>query len=300
MSVTRQSPFVAVFFIYLLSFDLGAQALRSVPLSELSHAPSSAFSKAAFLISASKWKHAEGRNFIYHYFDHSTAAAVATESEFYYGFFSRELGRDTTDWERKGHIYIFNSQAEWELFKVAGQLDPWTGGIHSNNELFILRPEGQKFGGHTLAHEVVHLVLFRFYGPGIPLWLNEGYAEYGGIRAYATFYRIRGYRAKPHSRPVSEEGVIPLADFVSITNYPADVFKASLFYDQSERLVRFLSAASKPAFGKFLEYMSKGNTFESALAKSYKTQFPTVTALERQFRAYVSQEFSSSIKSFSN
>ena len=38
-----------------------------------------------------------------------------------------------------------------------------------------------KWKGNTLGHEVTHLVVDRFFGAGVPLWLNEGYAEYAAV-----------------------------------------------------------------------------------------------------------------------
>src|SRR5262249_31044063 len=63
-------------------------------------------------------------------------------------------------------------------FQVFGQLEPWTGGIHSAGSLFIKRDPSYKFSGNVLGHEIVHLVLHRFYTDGIPCWLNEGFAQF--------------------------------------------------------------------------------------------------------------------------
>ena len=48
-----------------------------------------------------------------------------------------------------------------------------------------------KFKGRTLGHEIIHLVMYRFFGNGIPLWLNEGYAEDASSRFYASFMRVQ-------------------------------------------------------------------------------------------------------------
>ena len=92
-------------------------------------------------------------------------------------------------------------------------LDPWTGGIHSQGSLFIQRNPELKFKGSTLGHEVTHLVIERFFGSGVPLWLNEGYAEYSASRCYAAFNRARGYAGAAHfapgaGGPVSSRGAI--------------------------------------------------------------------------------------------
>ena len=133
--------------------------------------------QAALAIRASEWRHAETTNFIYHYFQSFVAAPVSVEAEFYYRLIAQELGKDTTQWERKSHIFVFESAEDWAQFQRNGALDPWTGGVHSRGELFIRRDPQFRFKGNTLGHEVAHLVVDRFFGANVPLWLNEGYAE---------------------------------------------------------------------------------------------------------------------------
>ncbi len=293
-----------LFLVILLATGGRLQAQQSISrfkpidFSRLSQQPTSRLSEEALAIHPDSWKHSETAHFVYHYSHDRVGGEVASEAEFHYAFFAKDLTRNTSQWERKGQIYIFNEEDAWRAFQKSGNLDPWTGGIHSQNELFIFRPGDRKFAGHTLAHEVAHLVLYRFYGSGIPLWLNEGYAEYAGARSHATYFRMRGYRAHGKSRPISAEALIPLSTFVQTYEYPRDIGQLRVFYQQSERLVRFLSATDRVAFARFLGHMADGNTFESALGKTFLTKFPTVTALERAFTKYVSQEFSATIKTF--
>ncbi|MEI9892620.1 MAG: hypothetical protein WDN28_01540 [Chthoniobacter sp.] len=155
------------------------------------------------------WKHAETANFVYHFFHGFIAAPVSVEAEFYYRVISKDLEKDTTQWERKSHIFIFETDADWKEFQKKGALDPWTGGIHSQGSLFIQRKSGAEIKGSTLGHEVTHLVIERFFGSGVPLWLNEGYAEYSASRCYADFNRARGYAARPTSHPVPNDSTSP-------------------------------------------------------------------------------------------
>ena len=126
------------------------------------------------------------------------------EAEFFYSTIAKEMEKDSSKWERKGHIFVFDSTADWDAFKVVGGLERWTGGLHTGSELFIIRDSTKKWKGSTLAHEVTHLVAHRFFGSGIPLWLDEGLAEYAASRWWAAFWRLRGFAAKPRSFPVTE------------------------------------------------------------------------------------------------
>ena len=266
-------------------------ALPEVALQKLSDRSFTALAMRALGVRAGEWHHAETEHFIYHFFDAPTAAAVSVEAEFAYHIIAQELGRDTAAWERKCHLFLFSNEADWKLFQQAGALEPWTGGIHSQGSLFVNRAAGLLSKNQTLPHEITHLVLERFFGAGIPLWLNEGFAEYAGSRCRATFYRARGYNEKPRASAVSAERYIPVAPLTAMAAYPADDTLVPAFYNESEKLVRFLCATDKPSFLAFLEAMSKGSRFDSALAKTFASRFPNVEALEKEFRPYAISQF---------
>lgn len=265
-------------------------ALTEIPLAQLSNRQFLKLGQAALAIRSNDWKHAETANFIYHFFHSYVAAPVSVEAEFYYRLIAQELGKDTTQWERKSHIFVFETAEDWALFQRNGALDPWTGGVHAGGELFIRRDPAFRFKGNTLGHEVAHLVVDRFFGANVPLWLNEGYAEYVSVRCYAAFQRARNFRARPVSAAVDGGRFIPLAALTSAVVYPVEVEQVQAFYSESERLTRFLSAANKPGFATLFEALSKGARFETALAKGFGTRFPSLDALEREFKTYATNE----------
>lgn len=267
-----------------------------VPFHRLSDRTIGPLGTRALDIRKDDWKHAESPHFVYHFFQSFVAAPVSVEAEFFYSVIAKELGRDTSQWERKCHIYIFEKQTDWAQFQTAGQLDPWTGGLHAAGELFIVRDPQVKWKGDTLGHEVTHLVLHRFFGPGIPLWLNEGFAEYSASRGYAAFWRARGYKARPRAQAVDPAKWIPLAELTATTTYPMDVLKVPVFYDESERVVRFLSATDKAGFQRFLEALAQGNRFDTALGKGFAGKFSDVAALERAAKDYATREHGTAIQ----
>lgn len=264
--------------------------LKETSLELLSDRALTPLGKAALSIRSGEWKHAESANFVYHFFHGFIAGPVAVEAEFYYRVIAREMEKDTTQWERKCHIYVFEEAADWAEFQKRGALDPWTGGIHAAGSLFIQRDPQARFKGGTLGHEVAHLVVERFFGTGVPLWLNEGYAEYAAARCYAAFHRARGYAARPTTRPVPEGMYLPVGQLTALLSYPEDVAQVQVFYMESERLVRFLSAADKRGFGIFFDAVAKGARFETALAKGFGGRFMHLEALDREFRSYAIHE----------
>ena len=265
-------------------------ALPEVQFENLSDRALTRLGQKALTVRRGEWKHGETAHFVYHFFDRPMASAVAVEAEFYYRVIAKELAKDTTRWERKSHIFVFETADDWAQFQRNGALDPWTGGVHSRGELFIRRDPQFRFKGNTLGHEVAHLVVERFFGANVPLWLNEGYAEEVSMRCYAAFQRARNYRARPVSAAVDGARFIRLAELTSAVSYPAEVEQVQAFYAESERLTRFLSAASKPGFGTFFEALSQGARFETALGKGFGARFPSLDALEREFRTYATNE----------
>jgi hypothetical protein len=268
----------------------GINALTEVPLSQLSDPGDSLMGRAALAVRPADWKHAETPHFILHFFHNFVAAQVATELEFYYHAIEADVHADTSTWERKSHVYIFETDADWHAFQGNARLDPWTGGIHSEGNLFILRNPAYKFEGRSLGHETAHLVLYRYFGAAIPLWLNEGYAENSSIRFYAGLERRRGYNSLPHSAVLSAANYIPLATLTSAATYPDDVTQVPIFYQESEKLVAFLRSQGDDAFITFLDALSHGARLDTALTKAFGARFPSLEALDQEFAPYAQRQ----------
>lgn len=269
----------------------GINALTEVPLSQLSDPGNSVLGQEALAVRPGDWKHAETPHFILHFFRNFVAAQAAAELEFYYHSVATELHRDTSTWERKSHVYIFENQDDWHAFQGKAQLDPWTGGIHSEGNLFIVRNPAYKFEGRSLGHETAHLVLYRFFGPSVPLWLNEGYAENSSIRFYAGLERRRGYNMLPHSAVLTASNYIPIANLASAASYPNDVVQVSLFYQESEKLVAFLRVQSEEGFITFMDALSHGSRLDTALSMGFGGRFANVDALDREFADYAQRKY---------
>ncbi|MEO6786038.1 MAG: hypothetical protein ABI318_07885, partial [Chthoniobacteraceae bacterium] len=106
-------------------------AVTEIPFARLSDRALTILGKKALQIRPGEWKHAETEHFIYHFFDNPMASVVSVEAEFSYRVIATELGKDTSTWERKCHLFLFDDANDWKAFQKFGGLDPWTGGIHS-------------------------------------------------------------------------------------------------------------------------------------------------------------------------
>jgi len=269
-------------------------SLPEVEFSRLSQRDPNPLGEKALALHPEQWKHGETDHFIYHFVNSYVVTPISVEAEFHYRVVAKELQREQPAGDTKSHIYIFERPADWQQFQTAGRLEKWSGGIHSQGSLFIVRNPAYKFGGNILGHEISHLVLHRFYSDGIPCWLDEGFAQFVSKGAHASFQRARGYLAKPRSQAIATDELIPLARLVAMTQPPSD--NVETFYDQSERLVRFLAFTNKPNFLALLDALARHQPFESALLRIYAGKFASVAALEEQFREYAAKDSGTSLQ----
>jgi len=272
----------------------GLNSLPEVEFSQLSQRDPNSLGEKALSINPKQWKHGETEHFIYHFAHTYVATPISVEAEFHYRVVAKELERDQPTTDIKSHVYIFERPEDWQQFQGLGELEQWTGGIHSQGSLFILRNPEQKFSGNVLGHEIVHLVLHRFYSDGIPCWLNEGIAQYISKSARASYQRARGYLSKPHSEAVATDDIIALTILAGLTRPPSD--RVETFYDESERLVRFLVATDKPSFLALLDALGRHQPFETALPRTYPTKFSTIAVLEEKFRDYAAKDFGTTLQ----
>jgi len=268
--------------------------LPEVQFSSLSQRDPNPLGEKALALHPEQWKHGETPHFIYHFFDGYVVTPISVEAEFHYRVVAMELGREQPPGDTKAHIYVFQRPDDWQQFQTVGHLEKWTGGIQSQGSLFILRDPAYKFSNNTLGHEIAHLVLHRYYADGIPCWLNEGFAQYVSKGAHASYRRARGYDARPRSQAIAKQDVIPLATLIAMTQPPSD--RVETFYNQSERLVRFLASTDKANFLLLLDALARHQPFDSALLRVYPGKFATLTAFEEQFRDYATKDSGTSLQ----
>lgn len=266
----------------------GINSLPEVEFAQLSQRDLNPLGAQALAIHPELWKHAETEHFIYHYTRSYVATPVSIEAEFYYRVIAKELEREQPPGDTKSHIYVFENPEDWQAFQQLGELEKWTGGIHSQGSLFIKRDSRARYAGNTLGHEIAHLILHRFYSEGIPLWLDEGFAQYVSKGAHASYERARGFIAKPRSQAIAAEEMIPLPVLLGLFHAPSA--QVETFYDESERLVRFLVVTDKKNFLNLLDALGRHQAFETAFARIYAGTFANAKVFEERFRDYAAKD----------
>ena len=227
------------------------------------------------------WKHAETEHFIYHFTNAKEAETVYIHAEVYYKWVKELFGISEDRWSKRAHVFVFQDEKTWKEF-LARAHPTLHGDAYTNGwELFIWRDPYWLSPMKTMAHEITHVILFRFLDGPIPLFLNEGFAEFVSYRALAmqtggNEFDIRIMQLVPN------EKFIPLNELMDAKTYPQD--KIETFYRESELFARYLLLSyDSKLFYKLLREVSAGKDTAGSIREIYGLDFQT---LEKKFRSY--------------
>ena len=269
----------------------GVYRLKLGTLDEMSEHSVSRQGDMALGIKSITWQHSESDHFIFHTETGFAVTQLVGVAEWSYAEIKKELGITQDSFERKCHVYVFLNQPAWQHFVGEGKMEPWTGGWCTGRELFFWSRPNFKFQGTTLPHEMTHLVLHRFVGGDIPLWLNEGLAEFEGFRLYRTYLKLRNYSLPNVRDHLERNQYIPLDSLTSAVDYPRSTDEVTAFYTESERLISFLyfQHGGREPLMKFLKLQSEGARFDSAWRDVYGTKTSDPQVFENKFIASVTK-----------
>jgi hypothetical protein len=237
------------------------------------------------------WEHGESDSFVFHFEKGFSPNQLAYAAERFYAGCKEHLNITDDRFERKCHIYVFLSENAWKEFAQNVRVDAWTGGFCTGRELFLPSSVHFKLQGTALPHEMAHLVLYRFIGGDIPLWLNEGFAQFEANRLFRVYLKARNYTMTGVPETIDSKDYIPLKDLTSAIDYPHTPEAAATFYIESERLVNFLfnqHGGIEPLL-KFARLQSRGYNFESAWNEVYGGRRPDPESFERKFIEFVTK-----------
>ena len=280
----------AVFLLVFLALFPCSSPLFSAPLvklvdwRDLSDRTQSSDGREALQIDRDLWKHAETAHFVYHFREVKEAETVYVHAEAYYDWVKEMFGVGEDTWPAKGHIYIFENKTLWKEFnKKPGERLPGAEAYTNGTELFIYREPFYLEPQKVLAHEITHIVAHRFIQGPLPLYLNEGIAEFMSYKALALQADGNEFNFRTLTM-IPEENFIPLEKLAGMKNYPEAQEKKEVFYHESEMFVRYLMlnhGAKK--FYDFLGRSASGASLEEALKGVYGLDLETAL---RKFRLY--------------
>lgn len=228
------------------------------------------------------WHHLRTAHFVVHYEKKIFAAKVARLAESFYDYISADLPPDLPDrlGDRLSHIFVFADSRDWpSVLSGTGGLSPLTVSFVRNQAMYL-----QEWGDNSsdkmsvLAHEMTHLVLNRFLRVRLPLWLNEGLAEYYGEFAYRA---VRGMGQSKSSAFPATKDLLPLQTLLSLTAYPPDSVVLT-YYRTAKYLVGFLRLKHDPAcWNAYLAAVATGTPSTPALLSAFP--YPDLPSLSSAF-----------------
>jgi tetratricopeptide (TPR) repeat protein len=192
-------------------------------------------------------------------------------------------------------VVVFKSENSYRPFKpnanVAGyfQAGPDVNYITLTTEL-----SGAQDPFTVIFHEYTHL-LINNTTPNVPLWFNEGLAEY-----YSTFKMsddtkvVLGSPISSHVFVLRENKMLPLRTLFEVDEssaYYNERDKQSIFYAESWALMHYLILGKDgqrvPQMTDFLKLMSSGVPLEQAFQRAFAMSFES---MEKELREYIKHD----------
>ncbi|MFC1620982.1 peptidase MA family metallohydrolase [Candidatus Omnitrophota bacterium] len=226
---------------------------------------------ATKLLRKGKWFLKETEHFSIFYTDLAQAKIVSDKAEYYFEKIVYDLGyEDRIKWRTKCQVYIVESIDQWKSFlKKIGFNPELVGGFVPNykeREMFLcVLSDG--YLAVTFPHELTHLIFRDIADKStIPLWLNEGLANYeASVTSISNDLLVKYIKEGTH---------VLLGDLLRIGTYPEGKKMRELFYAQSEKLVEFLiTQQGRKKFRRFCDLILKDRSFKDSLFMAYKGDF---------------------------
>ena len=232
-----------------------------------------------------RWQHLQTEHFVLHHDQNIFANKVARLGEQFYAAISSDLPnlRDRVA-PARSHVFIFRDPRDWQRI-VAGTpgMEPWTASFVRGQAMY-LQETGTAVADkmETLAHEMTHLVFNRFLPVQLPLWLNEGLAEYYGEFAYRAAKGMGQSRSNAF-RPLRTW--TPLGELLDARAYPADPADVARFYATGKYLVGYLLLKQpRSRWDAFFARVLAGDAARPALLETYG--WADVAAAEKAFAQF--------------
>ncbi len=185
-------------------------------------------------------------------------------------------------------FYLFADRSTYEA--AGGQSG--TAGVFTGDKLMaVVHPADLDATWHAVQHEGFHQFMYASVGRGIPVWANEGLAEYFGDGVWTGDQFVVGLippgRLAALNADIAGKRLKPLSDMMRTHH---EVWNAELKaenYVQAWAMVYFLAHADngryQGAFTAFLHDVSRKTDWEKAWAKNFGSD---VNAFQQRWEEY--------------
>jgi hypothetical protein len=190
--------------------------------------------------------------------------------------FMKERGIDATN---SGGMFVYSEEAKGLFTFVQGR--------------------GRALTYETLQHEGFHQFAFDYLGPGLPVWVNEGLAQYFQdgllVQGTMTIGLVNGTRLAAVKASLKTTGAADFDRLIKMTDaqWTATLItkpqESSLLYDRAWSITYFLIHAEggrfRPAFETYLTLLSQDRQPADAFAQAFGS--PDTTSFYKRWAAYI-------------
>jgi tetratricopeptide (TPR) repeat protein len=191
-------------------------------------------------------------------------------------------------------VVVFKSDSSYAPFKpnpnIAGYFQP---GPDVNYITLTTEVRGQQDPFTVIFHEYTHLLVENTF-PDVPLWFNEGLAEYYSTFTITDDQKVRlGTPIGSHVFLLRQSKMLPLRTLFEVDHkspHYNEANKQGIFYAQSWALMHYLiigKAGKVEQLGKFMELLTAKKPLEQAFQEAFGTP---MEAMEKELRDYVKKD----------
>jgi len=191
-----------------------------------------------------------------------------------------------------GHKFPFFLFRDLDDYHAAGGMKG-TAGVFNPNTDTLMAVAGEKTSAYTwsvVQHEGFHQFARAVIGGELPIWVNEGMAEYFGDGIFTGDGFITGYinpkRLALVKENLEQKKFKPIKEMMLLTHAEWNQQMSQENYDQAWTMVQFLAHAEngkyQGAFVKFMRAIATGQQWDAAWLNS----FGSAEGFERKWTDY--------------
>jgi hypothetical protein len=189
--------------------------------------------------------------------------------------------------DRKLPLYLFSVRDDY--IDQGGRQD--STGLFDGEHLLAYvgtRPDARAW--HVIQHEAFHQYLLGKLGYEVPVWLNEGLAEYFSESIYTGDGFVSGvvpaWRLKRLQESLKAQALLPMAELIEMSHVRWNAQLRQENYDMAWSLVQFLAHGDKGAYqDSMVRYVQEART-ERLAARAFREIFGDARNVEDRWKAY--------------
>jgi len=163
-------------------------------------------------------------------------------------------------------FYLFRNTSDYyQAGGLLGSAGVFIRDQHGQRLMVIAGDRGKERIWHIVQHEAFHQFAFNVITPRLPIWVNEGLAEYFGHAIWTGDGYVTGVipprRLARVRRMIGSQRLLPFVKMLTMTNNEWTADLSARNYDQAWSMVHFLVHAEdgkyRKAFGNYINDVAR-------------------------------------------